>query len=47
MLTLLYLRENTNDAIERLSKRNIEAAPLLNKVLELDSKRKKPANRNG
>lgn len=40
MLTLSYLRENTDDAIERLSKRNIDASPLINKVLELDSERK-------
>lgn len=41
MLQPQYLRSNTQEAIERLKKRNIDAEALINKVLELDDERKK------
>jgi seryl-tRNA synthetase len=40
MLQLAYLRENTNEAIERLSKRNIDAKPIIHQILDLDNARK-------
>ncbi len=40
MLQLTYLREKTEEAIERLSKKNIDARTLVGQVLELDALRK-------
>lgn len=40
MLQLSYLRENTNEAIERLSKRNIDCHQIVHKIIELDNERK-------
>jgi seryl-tRNA synthetase len=40
MLQLHFLREKTEEAIERLSKRNIDARSLVNEVLELDAMRR-------
>ena len=40
MLQLTYLREKTEEAIERLSKKNIDAKTLVAQVLELDALRK-------
>lgn len=40
MLQLTYLREKTEEAIERLSKRNVDAKTLIDKVLELDAIRR-------
>lgn len=41
MLQPQYLKNNTQEAIARLKKRNIDAETLVNKVLELDEERKK------
>jgi seryl-tRNA synthetase len=41
MLQIQYLRENKDEAIERLKKRNIDAASAVNKALELDEARRK------
>jgi len=40
MLQLQAIRENTDAIVKALSKRNIEARPLLEKVLQLDEKRR-------
>lgn len=40
MLQLPYLREHREEAINRLAKRNINAAPLIDEILGLDDKRK-------
>ncbi len=40
MLQLSYLRENTNEAIERLSKRNIDCHQIVHKIIDLDNERK-------
>ncbi|MBK7554977.1 MAG: serine--tRNA ligase [Flavobacteriales bacterium] len=40
MLELPYLRENREEAVARLSKRNIDAAGLVAKALELDEQRR-------
>lgn len=41
MLQLQYLRENTQEAIDRLKKRNIDADAAVNKAIELDEIRRK------
>lgn len=41
MLQIQYLREHTQEAIDRLKKRNIDAVTAVNKALELDEVRRK------
>ncbi len=41
MLQIQYLREHTQEAIDRLKKRNIDAVTAVNKALELDEARRK------
>ena len=41
MLQIQYLREHTQEAIDRLKKRNIDAASAVNKAIELDEVRRK------
>ncbi|HLO90612.1 MAG: serine--tRNA ligase [Chloroflexota bacterium] len=40
MLELSYIRENTAEVIERLSVKNIDAAKTLEKIIELDARRR-------
>ena len=40
MLTLKQLRDNKEEAIRRLQKKGVDAAPIINKIEELDDKRK-------
>ena len=40
MLQTNFIRSNKALVIERLTKRNLDAAPLVNNILELDDKRK-------
>jgi len=40
MLELSYIRENTAEVIQRLSVKNIDAAATLEKIIELDAKRR-------
>ena len=40
MLQLQNIRENQETIITALKKRNIDAAPMISKVLELDEKRR-------
>lgn len=40
MLQISYLRENTQEAIERLAKKNFEATDSINALLKLDDKRR-------
>jgi seryl-tRNA synthetase len=44
MLQLTYIREKTDEAIERLAIKNFDAKPILEKVLELDNSRRKTQN---
>jgi seryl-tRNA synthetase len=44
MLQLNYLRENKEEAIARLAIKNIDAKPVIEKVLELDNDRKRTQN---
>jgi len=44
MLQLNYIRENKDQAIERLSVKNFDAKPILDKVLELDNDRRRTQN---
>jgi len=44
MLQLNYIRENKEQAIERLSIKNFDAKPILDKVLELDNERRRTQN---
>ena len=40
MLTLKQLRDNTEEAISRLAKKGVDAAPIIARIIELDDKRK-------
>ena len=40
MLTLKQLRDNKEEAIRRLQKKGVDAAPIINKIEELDDRRK-------
>ena len=40
MLTLKQLRDNTEEAIRRLAKKGVDAAPIIARIIELDDKRK-------
>ena len=40
MLTLKQLRDNTEEAICRLAKKGVDAAPIIARIIELDDKRK-------
>ena len=40
MLTLRQLRDNTEEAIRRLAKKGVDAAPIIARIIELDDKRK-------
>lgn len=40
MLQVAFLRENTQEAIDRLAIRNIDAKAIINEILELDDKRR-------
>lgn len=40
MLQISYLRENTQEAVERLAKKNFEASDSINTLLKLDDKRR-------
>ena len=40
MLTLKQLRENKEEAIIRLQKKGVDAAPIIARIEELDDKRK-------
>jgi seryl-tRNA synthetase len=40
MLQIAYIRENKDEVIKRLAKKNIEASSLVNLVVELDEKRR-------
>ena len=40
MLTLKQLRDNTEEAIRRLAKKGVDAAPIITRIIELDDKRK-------
>ncbi|MBR2429647.1 MAG: serine--tRNA ligase [Alistipes sp.] len=40
MLTLKQIRDNKEEAIRRLQKKGVDAAPIINKIEELDDKRK-------
>lgn len=40
MLTLKQLRENTEEAISRLAKKGVDAAPIIARIIELDDRRK-------
>ena len=40
MLQITYIREKRDEYIKALSKRNLDAAPLLDRAIELDSKRR-------
>lgn len=44
MLQLHYIRENKDEAIERLAIKNFDAKPILEQVLELDSDRRRTQN---
>ena len=44
MLQLNYIRENKEEAIERLAIKNFDAKPILEQVLELDNDRRKTQN---
>jgi seryl-tRNA synthetase len=44
MLQINYLREKTEEAIERLAIKNIDAKPIVAQVLELDNDRRKTQN---
>lgn len=41
MLSIQYIRENTQEVVERLKKRNIDAEALIKKAIEIDDMRKK------
>ena len=45
MLQVPYIRTNKEDAIKKLAKRNIDAAPLFDEVLALDEKRRNTQTR--
>lgn len=40
MLQVAFLRENTEEAIDRLALRNIDAKAIINQILEIDDKRR-------
>ncbi|MBO5833086.1 MAG: serine--tRNA ligase [Alistipes sp.] len=40
MLTLKQLRDNTEEAVRRLAKKGVDAAPIIARIIELDDKRK-------
>src|ERR1035437_4327764 len=44
MLQLHYIRENKDEAIERLAIKNFDAKPILEQVLELDNDRRRTQN---
>ena len=44
MLQLHYIRENKNEAIERLAIKNFDAKVILEQVLELDTDRRRVQN---
>ncbi|MCB0813324.1 MAG: hypothetical protein KDB87_09205, partial [Flavobacteriales bacterium] len=44
MLELTYLRTNRDEAVERLSKRGIDAAALVDEALRLDGERRSVQN---
>src|SRR3954471_11675443 len=44
MLQVSYIRENTKEVLERLSKKHFNAEALLNEILEIDSLRRKTQN---
>lgn len=41
MLSIQYIRENTQEVVERLKKRNIDAESLIKKAIEIDDMRKR------
>ena len=40
MLTLKQLRDNTEEAVRRLAKKGVDAAPIIARIIELDDRRK-------
>src|SRR5438128_982395 len=44
MLQVSYIRENKQEVLERLNKKNFNAEALLNEILEIDSLRRKTQN---